>query len=214
MVDIVLTSLQFSAAARSGATERGAATALELGSDNFRRNPQTESLARVFGRPSSGGIFSSLESFMVVAEAQAQSRNSDFSGRERENSLGITAALDLFLKRETSAEARLRELLGGTQQEIEAAASEETDLLEDADTLVEEALAEQAEQQEPDTGGPPESGDGETGNDPGGGDEDGSGGDSDSDGGGDEDGGGGSAPPGQGGTPPGQGGTPPGQGGG
>ncbi|TVQ83049.1 MAG: hypothetical protein EA357_07575 [Micavibrio sp.] len=204
MVDIVLTSLQFSAAARSGATERGAATALELGSDNFRRNPQTESLARVFGRPSSGGVFSSLESFMVVAEAQAQSRNSDFSGRERENSLGITAALDLFLKRETSAEARLRELLGGTQQEIEAAASEEADLLEEADTLIEEALAEQAEQQEPDTGEPPESGDGETGNDPGSG----------GDGGGDEDGDGGSTPPGQGGTPPGQGGTPPGQGGG
>lgn len=94
-------------------TQKIAPSVLDLGSYYLTRNVRAEALGRVFARPSSGTVFAGIDGFLAVATAN----NLDFGEKDgsaaAKNSANAayTAALDLFTKRETPAEAHLRELL-------------------------------------------------------------------------------------------------------
>ena len=96
-------------------TKKLAPSVLELGADNLTRNPRAEALGRLFSRPSSN-VLASVESFLTVAKAGSEAARttaaaSKSAAKDQKPQTRNNLANDLFVKRETSAEARLKELL-------------------------------------------------------------------------------------------------------
>lgn len=87
-------------------------TVLDLGSDNLTYNAARQVATSVFAH--SGGPFADINSFLTVAQNQIDQQSSGPGFNPRDFELGSQkygSAQDLFYKRETSAEARLLELL-------------------------------------------------------------------------------------------------------
>ena len=93
MVQSILAGLQAAAASRIniGSAKQPEPSALELGAENATYNARSEAVGRVFGRPSSGSIFASLESFLVVAEARSAERGNRVNGSGLSGSAGSLA---------------------------------------------------------------------------------------------------------------------------
>ena len=94
-------------------TKKLAPSVLELGADNLTRNPRAEALGRLFSRPSSN-VLASVESFLTVAKAGSEAARttaaaSKSAAKDQKPQTRNNLANDLFVKRETSAEARLKE---------------------------------------------------------------------------------------------------------
>src|SRR5688572_19412285 len=84
-----------------------APSVLDLGSYYLTRNVRAEALGRVFARPSSGDVFSSVESFLAVAarnDLEFSAKDSSTAAKNSANA-AYAAALNLFARRETPAEA-------------------------------------------------------------------------------------------------------------
>jgi VCBS repeat-containing protein len=110
-------------------TAARAPSALELGADNLTYNPRREALGRLFTSPSSASTLKNLDSFLSLHAASSSSAPAPRAGGKDalkpaapELKKNDSAALDVFIKRETSAEARLKELLAGTSAPAASAA--------------------------------------------------------------------------------------------
>lgn len=125
MADAITSFFLLQANRTGGANAVPAPSALELGSDTLTRNPRLETLGKLFTPPSGASNIAGLDSFLAVATAAKTGTTPvKTPGKDaptvRKND---TAALDIFIKRETSAEARLKELLQASTATAPAAAN-------------------------------------------------------------------------------------------
>ena len=119
MADIITNFFLTPVANRIAATQtkKLAPSLIELGADALTRNPQREAVARLFSPASSNSLIARLDSFLT---AQTQQNNSATSlknnlksttGLRTANDSANVQAQDIFARRETGAELRLKELL-------------------------------------------------------------------------------------------------------
>lgn len=96
---------------------------LDLGSDNLTYSAARQVATSVFAQ-GGGGPFADINSFLTVAQNQIDRQGSGKGFNPRDFELGAQkygSARDLFYKRETSAEARLLELLNNPPKAQETA---------------------------------------------------------------------------------------------
>lgn len=119
MADIITNFFLTPVANRIAATQtkKLAPSLIELGADALTRNPQREAVARLFSPASTNSLIARLDSFLT---AQTQQNNSATSlknnlksttGLRTANDSANVQAQDIFARRETGAELRLKELL-------------------------------------------------------------------------------------------------------
>lgn len=121
MADIITNFFLTPVANRIAATQtkKLAPSLIELGADSLTRNPQREAIARLFSPASSNGLIARLDSFLTAQTAQNAAKP---AANTLKNSLKSTTGLrtandtgaqtqQIFTRRETGAELRLKELL-------------------------------------------------------------------------------------------------------
>lgn len=118
MADIITNFFLTPVANRIAATQtkKLAPSLIELGADALTRNPQREAVARLFSPASSNSLIARLDSFLAAQTPQNNSASSlknnlkSTTGLRTANDTGVQAQ-DVFARRETGAELRLKELL-------------------------------------------------------------------------------------------------------
>lgn len=119
MADIITNFFLTPVANRIAATQtkKLAPSLIELGADALTRNPQREAVARLFSPASSNSLIARLDSFLTAQTPQNSGANSlknnlkSTTGLRTANDATNVQAQDVFARRETGAELRLKELL-------------------------------------------------------------------------------------------------------
>ncbi len=118
MADIITNFFLTPVANRIAATQtkKLAPSVIELGSDNLTRNPQREAVARLFSPASSSALIARLDSLLTAQTQQAATANNIKNNLKSTTGLktandASSLAQELFVRRETGAELRLKELL-------------------------------------------------------------------------------------------------------
>lgn len=118
MADIITNFFLTPVANRIAATQtkKLAPSLIELGADSLTRNPQREAIARLFSPASTNSLIARLDSFLTAQTAQNNSASSlknnlkSTTGLRTANDTGVQTQ-QVFTRRETGAELRLKELL-------------------------------------------------------------------------------------------------------
>lgn len=119
MADIITNFFLTPVANRIAATQtkKLAPSLIELGADALTRNPQREAVARLFSPASSNSLIARLDSFLTAQSSQNNSAGSlknslkSTTGLRTANDSAGIQSQDIFARRETGAELRLKELL-------------------------------------------------------------------------------------------------------
>lgn len=118
MADIITNFFLTPVANRIAATQtkKLAPSLIELGADALTRNPQREAVARLFSPASTNSLIARLDSFLTAQTPQngASSLKNNLkstTGLRTANDTVNVQAQDVFARRETGAELRLKELL-------------------------------------------------------------------------------------------------------
>lgn len=119
MADIITNFFLTPVANRIAATQtkKLAPSLIELGADALTRNPQREAIARLFSPASTNSLIARLDSFLTAQTPQNNSASNlknnlkSTTGIRSANDTSNVQAQDVFARRETGAELRLKELL-------------------------------------------------------------------------------------------------------
>ncbi len=119
MADIITNFFLTPVANRIAATQtkKLAPSLIELGADALTRNPQREAIARLFSPASTNSLIARLDSFLTAQTPQNNSASSlknnlkSTTGLRTANDTANVQTQDIFARRETGAELRLKELL-------------------------------------------------------------------------------------------------------